>query len=449
MENNLIKGSPSKAFFIGMITRDITIKDAILDLLDNSIDGASRINPLDYSGLFIELTISNKEFLVKDNCGGFSLKIAKDYAFRFGRPDDIPETTGSVGRFGIGMKRSLFKMGKKFEVESKTYEDHFEVNIDVLDWKDKRSLVKQEDGSSIEIDDWDFRYENIRPETCNLNECGTFIKVTDLYEEVAELFDNSYFLNDLSDDIERLLNFSLEKNIKISLNNKVLRAKNIKIFTEQSTPYFHEGHKDNVKFKVIAGLGDIGIPVDSGWYIYCNDRLVLEGDKSEITGWGTLNLPKWHIDYVMFRGIVFMDSPETINLPLTTTKKGVDATADIYKTVLFFMREAIANVIPFLKDVTKLGNEANNYRKLLSEQENKISVVEMKNSIINNMPRKFIAPELDQDTIAMKKDTVRISYDLKKSVANTVKDYAQAKTYKELGEFTFNYYVKMEDVESE
>lgn len=45
MVTNIIEGNPTKKFFIEMITRDISIEDAIIDLLDNSIDGANRINP--------------------------------------------------------------------------------------------------------------------------------------------------------------------------------------------------------------------------------------------------------------------------------------------------------------------------------------------------------------------------------------------------------------------
>ena len=43
--DNIIQGNPTKGFFIEMITRDISIKDAILDLLDNSIDGANYFHP--------------------------------------------------------------------------------------------------------------------------------------------------------------------------------------------------------------------------------------------------------------------------------------------------------------------------------------------------------------------------------------------------------------------
>lgn len=448
-DTDIIQGNPTKTFFIEMITRDISIKDVILNLLDNSIDGANKINPLDYSGLFIEITINKDEFIVKDNCGGFSLETAQKYAFRFGRPDDAPASLGSVGRFGIGMKRALFKIGQNFEVESKTEENHFQIDVDVNQWKSKKKTIKLIDSTENEIEDWDFRYENINPETCNLAEIGTFIRVKNLHLEVSSLFDDDEFLKDLKNDIERLLNFSLEKKIKITLNNIDLNKKDIVIFNEQSTPYYYEGNKNNVNFKVIAGLGEVGNPSVSGWYIYCNDRLVLEADKSEITGWGTSNISKWHIDFVMFRGIVFLDSEETINLPLTTTKKGIDATSDIYKSVLVFMKDGMNNIIPFLREVTKLGNEANDYRKMLGEQENKVSVVEIKTFPTIYEPRKFISPAIDSDLIAQKKDTVRVAYDVKKDIADKAKFHSNSKSYKDLGEATFNYYLKMEDLDNE
>ncbi|MFJ1435313.1 ATP-binding protein [Capnocytophaga canimorsus] len=382
MSDNIIQGNPTKTFFINMITRDISIKDAILDLLDNSIDGASRIKSESYEGLFIEITINKNEFIVKDNCGGFSLDTAKKYAFRFGRPDDAPEAKGSVGRFGIGMKRALFKIGKQFEVESKTDTDHFEVIVDVNEWRNKTKIVTQS-GVDTTIEDWDFSYKNVSNEESNLEDKGTFVKVTSLHNEVAELFDDNEFLNALRDDIERLLNFSLEKKIKIT------------------------------------------------------------------TGWGVLPIPKWHIDFVMFRGIVFMDAEETINLPLTTTKKGIDTTSDIYKSVLSYMREATLNVIQFLRQVTTLGAEANEYRELLSEPETKISVVEMKEIQTTTGSRNFVAPNLNIDTIAEQKDTVRIAFNVNKEIANRAKNHSGSKSLKEFGEFLFNYYLKMEDIEDE
>ncbi|WGU71106.1 hypothetical protein QIU18_03910 [Capnocytophaga canimorsus] len=67
------------------------------------------------------------------------------------------------------------------------------------------------------------------------------------------------------------------------------------------------------------------------------------------------------------------------------------------------MREATLNVIQFLRQVTRLGAEANEYRELLSEPETKISVVEMKEIQTTTGSRNFVAPNLNIDTIAEQK----------------------------------------------
>lgn len=39
---NEVSARPTKNFFVGMFTRDIELQDAILDLLDNCVDGIQR-----------------------------------------------------------------------------------------------------------------------------------------------------------------------------------------------------------------------------------------------------------------------------------------------------------------------------------------------------------------------------------------------------------------------
>lgn len=442
---DIIQGNPTKTFFIEMITRDISIKDAILDLLDNSIDGANRINPNDYSGLFIEININAEEFVVTDNCGGFSLDTAKKYAFRFGRPDNAPKSDGSVGRFGVGMKRALFKIGQKFEVESKSENDHFQIDVDVQRWKRKKKTIELSDNSIIEEEDWGFTSNNITEETTNLSENGTYIRVENLNKEVADTFSEISFLTGLQSEIERLLNFSLEKGIRITLNDVNLEKKSIELFNDASKPYFFEGNFDDVSFRVIAGLSYVGDPSSSGWYIYCNDRLVLEADTSEITGWNTGGIPKFHTDYVMFKGVVFLDSEETINLPLTTTKKGIDASSEVYKKVLFYMREALVSVLGFLKKVRKFGDEANNYRKLLGEEEDKIQVIELKDFSFQDS-RKFTEPVLDIDKVSEKKEWCRVAFNAWREHAELAKKNSGSSSYKQLGEYVFDYYLRMEEL---
>ena len=452
MSNNVIEGNPTKKFFIDMITRDISIEDAIVDLLDNSIDGANRINREDYSNLYIELTINENEFIIKDNCGGFSLETAQKYAFRFGRPDSAPKLlNNTVGRFGIGMKRSLFKIGKCFYVETKCNNDHFKVTVNVEDWEQKKQSVTLKDNITTEIDDWSFNYENV-DNNQNLSFDGTYIKVSELNKEVQDLFSDSRFISNLANDIQRLLNFSLLKGLKIILNSSSLEGQKVELLVSQTCqPYYLDGKLNGVSYRIIAGLGDIGEPKKSGWYIYCNDRLVVEAEQSSITGWGTSSVRKWHPDLVMFRGIVYFDSLETFNLPLTTTKKGVDTTSDVDKAALPYMKESMLDIIDFLRQITKMGDEANSYRQTLCDNMTRYSAVELKTKefITENIPhrqRTFLPPELDEDVISQKKNTVRISYDADKKIADSAKAYADANSYKELGSITFDYYTKMEGI---
>ena len=373
--------------------------------------------------------------------GGFSIDTAKRYAFRFGRPEDAPKENGTVGRFGIGMKRSLFKIGKTFTVESQFKQDSFRVEVDVDDWSKKVRAIKNEDGSSDIIDDWSFTYIEI-PNTGT--EDGTSISITNLNPE------DEGFLTTLADIIQKLLNFSLQKGLTIHLNGKPLSGKRVELLLSNNTiPYHTEGTINRVKYKLIAGLGGIGEPKLSGWYIYCNNRLVLEADTSSITGWGVQPIPKWHINYVMFRGILFLDSEETLNLPLTTTKKGIDATSEVYKAILPLMKNGMIKVFEFLKKIPQMGDEANDYRTMLWENTSKIGAVELKALNFSNAAKIFVAPPLDTDVIARKKSTVRIAYDVAKQTAETAKEHAEAKSYKELGEITFDYYLKLEEISDE
>lgn len=448
-DNNIIEGNPTKTFFIDMITRDISIEDAIIDLLDNSIDGANKINPNDYSGLVIELNVNGDEFSIKDNCGGFSLETAQKYAFRFGRPDEAPKGNNTVGRFGIGMKRSLFKIGKNFIVESESNEDHFIVEVDVDEWSKKKKTVIVDDGITATIDDWNFNYKVIKNNSLGYK--GTVIRVSNLNNEVKDLFVDSNFLTDLANDIQKLLNFSLLKGIQIILNGRLLKGQKIELlYSDESKPYYADGSIGDVKYRIIAGLGEIGEPKLSGWYIYCNNRLVMEADTSNITGWGVPPIPKWHINYVMFRGLLFLDSAETLNLPLTTTKKGIDATSEVYKTLLPLMKYAMVSVLDFLKQIPQMGDRANEYRQMLCDNYARKTAMELKVLNFGGHPEKrFNAPELDLDVIAQKKDTIRIAYDANKNAANAAKLYAGARNYKELGLISFAYYLKMEDIEYE
>src|SRR4051812_25735665 len=99
-----------------MLTRDIELLPAIIDLVDNSVDGARATTPGDLSSHRIDIVADADIFRISDDCGGIDIDVARDYAFRFGRPEGHTGTDHSVGQFGVGMKRALFKLGSVFSV---------------------------------------------------------------------------------------------------------------------------------------------------------------------------------------------------------------------------------------------------------------------------------------------------------------------------------------------
>src|SRR5579872_6705487 len=84
-------GGPTKRFFVSMLTRDIQLSDALLDLIDNCVDGATRqlkgkVNKANaYDGYEARLNLTAKSFDISDNCGGIP-RDAIDDAFLLGRP---------------------------------------------------------------------------------------------------------------------------------------------------------------------------------------------------------------------------------------------------------------------------------------------------------------------------------------------------------------------------
>lgn len=170
----IVKANPTKEFFVNMLVRDILLKQAIIELIDNSIDGARSIRENnEYKGLEITVKFDSERFEIRDNCGGIPVDVAANYAFRFGRPMNAKSNnTETTGIFGIGMKRALFKIGKNFSIHSTTKTSEFDLELDVKEW-----LAKEE---------WDFHFssydENMKNED---SKTGTIIVVTDLNEEIA------------------------------------------------------------------------------------------------------------------------------------------------------------------------------------------------------------------------------------------------------------------------
>lgn len=344
---------PTKSLFVDMLTRDIPIDRAVIDLIDNSVDGARRLRPgaagsLD--GLTVTVDLDATKFEISDNCGGISIEHAKKYAFRFGRPKGMQSNPGSVGQFGVGMKRALFKFGKAFKVFSKTTDEKFEVVVDVDEWKDEGSP-------------WTFQFRTAESGLANpIDETGTTIIVSRLLDNVSSAFGDQRFRISLSRQIEAAQQQYINQGLRIVFDGKTLVTRPWNLFNGAGiAPAYVEDklviddEHEPIYVRIFAGV-DRSDPKSSGWYVFCNGRMLLESDQTNATGWSDLAetadiaIPRFHNQFARFRGYVFFDCKDTSLLPWNTTKTGVDEDNAIYKAIRLKMMQLARPIIDFLND---------------------------------------------------------------------------------------------------
>jgi Histidine kinase-, DNA gyrase B-, and HSP90-like ATPase len=350
-EDKRVDAEPTKEFFVSMLVRDIELHDAVIDLLDNSVDGARRTRPGgDYTGLEVVVRMSAEEFIITDNCGGIPVDVAKRYAFRFGRDPGRPMNEHTIGQFGVGMKRTLFKLGQRFEITSKTVDDSFTLDVDVDEWRrDPR---------------WDFWLETLaRNESRESSETGTTIRVTRLNEQVSGDMTNDRWLNRLRSDARLKHRLAINKGLNIVINDDRLAAQTLALKESESLKpvRFVKEYPDEsapVKLTILAGISENDSQA-AGWYVFCNDRLVLGPDRTAATVWegGGRHtrgpIPAYHDQYSAFRGYVMFDCDDAARLPWTTTKKGVDADSPIWRDARQTMKDLTRPIIDFLNELDR------------------------------------------------------------------------------------------------
>lgn len=358
-----INAFPTKRFFVEMLVRDIELKDAILDLLDNCVDGAMRSISDDhdrqssatpYEGFWARIDFSDSEFSIQDNCGGIPRDIAIRSAFRLGRPElseeEEEEDLPTVGVYGIGMKRAIFKIGRNAIVSSHHGDTAFDVAIDP-DWM-------EQDVWALDLQD----REPIANETR-----GTHIIVNDIRAGVRQEFATEAFFANFCNAVSEYYSIIIPKGFKVYVNGKEIPPKRIGFILDRNNlehgiaPYIYRKDPAEDNVEVILAVGFYrrllseeeseqqemqereGRPSSeiAGWTIVINDRVVLYADKTRVTGWDEAGVPGYHTQFTSIAGIVEFRSGDPELLPLTTTKRGVNGNSDLYLSVKNYMREGL------------------------------------------------------------------------------------------------------------
>ena len=244
-----VRGEPTKELFVHILTRDIALHQAVVELLDNSADGAKRVatDPNDLSAYQVDIEFDEGRFFIGDNCGGIELNVATQYAFRFGRAEGMPQMRGSIGQFGVGMKRALFSFGRHYLIESATNGEWFRLEVDLNAW--------------IKIkENWDFDLNQYGTNDGS-KVVGTRIEVTELTDDAARQFGLETFRTRVENEIKQKHSLFINRGLAVRVNGKSIpRDEWQLVFDADFKPGYVEKAYERkerapVKARIYAGLG--------------------------------------------------------------------------------------------------------------------------------------------------------------------------------------------------
>ncbi|WP_420612271.1 ATP-binding protein [Candidatus Spongiisocius sp.] len=442
MTNNLTAdASPEKRLFISLLTRDISLVAAFLDLIDNSINSAlapfadklttaeSYFSALDdpeiSASTSIDIEFSAESVKIADNATGIDSETARSHAFKFGRA--APDSHASLDRlsvYGIGLKRAIFKMGDQISIVSDHEQGGFALDLDVPAW------------AALQQGVWSFPITE-RP-NADADTTGTVIEITHLHEDVATRLDDGMFEGHLIKTIGRTYHYFLDKFVTISVNGESVAPDSVQVSENRTIEAVTIA---NATCAIVAGLG----PTDSnghfrdatsGWFVLCNGRTVVSADKSSLTGWGSYGLPIHQPKHRPFLGIVMFVSEDPESLPWNTTKASVNEDSIAWQRARREMVSTAKAIVNFLdRRYTESGTEVESSE--LNEARGG-SVNPLASSLAK--PRKFKPP-------APKKDpTIRIQYDAKRADVTRISKHLRrpGMSGSEVGRHTLDFFLRNE-----
>ncbi len=453
--SNIIKASPTKNFFINMITRDIELKMAILDLVDNSVDSAyKKVSNENLEDIEIKLTFTKDSFTIEDNCTGFDIKTAEEYVFRFGS-DNKTLDESTIGQFGIGMKRSIFKMGDFFSVESKTDTTHLIVEDRISTWSTKQKEVDSTEGKYIE-DDWSFSFKLAQDNLQN-EQSGTTITISDLYEAIKKNIVDSIFITKLANEIQiaHMLSLNNKLNIEIEYFDEIesetksikLQAKNLELVNNDKIRPINAifpikiNEEKSISAHIYLGVMPRKVE-ESGFYIFCNKRTIVHANRDSII-WSRDKIGvNWHHNYALFRGYIFLEAKETSLLPWTTTKDGIDVDSIVFQKLIRNLRDACEPIFDFLKKGAKQRDEHTRGKFLNTPIYTTIEESNLTNYLETTQSDTFISnisEALDNEDYEISQ---RIQYDRPLQQIIKLQKYFSVSANYEVGEATFDFCYK-------
>jgi len=337
-------------YLIQGLTADVSTIECIYDLVDNSIDAArSKILsssksakkdsfglPASYKGFKIDLKISIKSVSILDNCTGLEERTLSEKVFTIGKKS---KHAFGIGHYGVGLNRAIFKLGSSVELKTDNGNHAFTLKFSE---DDVRSAV--ENKSTIQAK---------RQPTTKSNYYQ--LEINGIKRDILADLGSETWIESLRDQIRIRYAIFCRKGLAITVNSKRCgefgpEIRNPDFLTKRTKSlmsqngvaiYLEAGLHENYRIAKIDGdykqLKPIikNLTPEYGWYIVCNDRIILVADKTKTTGWTT----SWHNEYHGFLGWAYYVSEDPSLLPWDTKKTGINTNNQTHVEVLSSLKE--------------------------------------------------------------------------------------------------------------
>lgn len=172
------------------------------------------------------------------------IKILKTNVFRFGA-ENLNREDPTLGMYGIGLKRSIFKIGNVITLETDDGKDYSLMEMDVKEWEDKNEY------------DWEIPFETDFSSLKN-DLPFTRIKISDLHNDISEKFSLVTFHKDILAVLKRTYCLIIKNHINFQLNDINIEPNQLIVpYDKEYTPSVHiEDYQD-----IISTLSALLTPV--------------------------------------------------------------------------------------------------------------------------------------------------------------------------------------------
>jgi hypothetical protein len=174
--------------------------------------------------------------------------------------------------------------------------------------------------------------------------------------------------------------------------------------------------------------------------------VVLYCDKTFLTGWGESPVPKYHTQFIAIAGVVHFRSNNPINLPVTTTKRGLDTSSAVYAEVKNKIKDGLKYFTSFTNNWktpseqrTKLFEKAVTINALQPGQ-TKSNFIKLEESKKGDSAQ-YQIPNLPRPDEIIRNKFVTISFSREKEKVDEINNYflsGQAKSAAEVGAWCFD-----------